>query len=123
LVKQPAKLHFGQTGQSPDDLKLGEYFPMSRIIKLPREISDHNPLILETVPDKVTKHFTFQFEIGWLYHPDFRDNIRRIWEKTCGARNTLDKVHQKLKFFKQFLKRPDWNNKGERKKYIESSRF
>lgn len=42
-------------------------FGMVRVRKLPRELSGHNPLILETVPDNMIKNiYVFHFEIGMV---------------------------------------------------------
>jgi hypothetical protein len=46
--------------------------PLARIKKLPRELFNHNPLILLTGPESGPSQHSFRFEGGWLNHPDFK---------------------------------------------------
>jgi hypothetical protein len=48
------------------------YFPLAKIRKIPRELSDHNPLILLTEPETGAMRYTFRFENGWITHPYLR---------------------------------------------------
>ena len=61
-------------------------------------------------------HSSFVFEIGWINHPEFKQIIERIWSKPCTAKSPLDKIQQKLKLCKQYLKGWDWNLKGMKKR-------
>ena len=90
-------------------------FPLVKVKKLPRNISDHNPLVVDSGNLSAKMHSSFVFEIGWLKHPDFKQIIERIWSKPCRAKSTLDKIQQKLKLCKQYLKGWDWNLKGVKK--------
>jgi hypothetical protein len=90
-------------------------FPLVKVKKLPRNISDHNPLVVDSENLSKKMQSSFVFEIGWLKHPDFKQIIGRIWNKPCRAKSTLDKIQQKLKLCKQYLKGWDWNLKGVKK--------
>jgi hypothetical protein len=79
-------------------------YPLVHIRKLPWELSDHNPLLVLTEIVNEDKQFVFHFEIGWLSHLKFLEHIERIWGKPCRTKSSLDKVQQKLKLCKQFLK-------------------
>jgi hypothetical protein len=59
-------------------------------------------MLTKTVNDN--KQSVFCFEIGWLSHPKFLENIERIWGKPCRTKSALDKVQQKLELCKKFLK-------------------
>jgi hypothetical protein len=59
-----------------------ERFPLSTIIALTREISDHTPLLLNTGEgSKVSKQPMFKFELGWLLRDDFFDLVAEVWRK------------------------------------------
>jgi hypothetical protein len=91
-------------------------FPLIKIKKHPRNLSDHNPLVVDSKNLVKKPQPSFVFEISWLKHPDFKQIIGRIWNKPCRAKSTLDKIQQKLKLCKQYHKGWDWNLKGVKKK-------
>ena len=69
-----------------------DIFPNTLVKKLPREISDHNPLILYSESYK-------PYELGWVNNPEFIVAVKKIWSKPCRAKTMLDKIQQKLKLF------------------------
>jgi hypothetical protein len=48
-----------------------DLFSNSLVTRLPREISDHNPLILSSGPKKEKQTIQFKFELSWLNNPEF----------------------------------------------------
>jgi hypothetical protein len=42
--------------------------------------------------------------------------VKRIWDKPCRDKSTLDKIQQKLKLIKQYFKGWGFNLQGELKK-------
>jgi exonuclease III len=54
-------------------------FPTMHIYKKPRDMSDHNPLVLITQQPYKTKSRIFRFELNWLSHPEFLPKV-----KDCG---------------------------------------
>ena len=80
--------------------ELGDLFPRVLVYKLPRDISDHNPLILTNSSGQPLKNISFQFELSWLKQPDFLPTIQSIWEKPCYAVSAMDRIQAKLKRFK-----------------------
>jgi hypothetical protein len=46
-------------------------FPTVLVHKKPREMSDHNPLIVSTRHSQVSHTREFRFELTWVSHPDF----------------------------------------------------
>jgi hypothetical protein len=80
-----------------------DIFPSVIVRKLPRQISDHNPLILSSGYCKPQKHLQFKFESSWLTNPEFISAVKRIWEKPCRAPTTLDRIQQKIKLIKQYF--------------------
>lgn len=48
-----------------------DLFPLTMAKKMPREVSDHNPLMLLTDSRTPSKAVQFRFELSWLKNPDF----------------------------------------------------
>lgn len=96
-----------------------DIFPQAMVKNLPREISNHNPLILSSgFCDKVP-FIQFKFDLNWLKNPDFYQRVEEIWHKPCRASSALDKIQQKLKLFKQYFKGWGFNLQGEMRKMKE----
>lgn len=76
-----------------------DIFPNTSVKKLPREISDHNPLILYSESYKPTMHIQFRYELSWVNNPEFIAAIKKIWSKPRRAKTMLDKIQQKLNLF------------------------
>jgi hypothetical protein len=93
-----------------------DLFPHALVRKLPREVSDHNPLIMTSGTPKKMPHIQFKFDLNWLDNPDFYVQVEKIWLKPCRAKSALDKIQQKLKLFKQFFKGWGFNLQGELRK-------
>jgi len=52
-------------------------YPLSMVVALTREISDHTPLLLDT---RQTAHRgLFKFELGWLTKEGFYDLVVNVW--------------------------------------------
>ena len=90
-------------------------FPTVFVYKLPREVSDHNPLILSTQTSPPPKKIPFRFELTWLKDQNFTPVVKSIWDKPCHAHTALDRIQIKLKRFKQFFKGWGFNRQGEQK--------
>jgi hypothetical protein len=54
-------------------------FPSVQVYKLPREISDHNPLLMVTRQNSSSRRRDFRFETYWLKNVGCMDKIREIW--------------------------------------------
>lgn len=91
-------------------------FPTMTSYKNPREVSDHNPIILTTCGNRPKKKLEFRFELSWLNQPDFLENVDRIWKEPTRDTNSLDKVQFKLKKIKKFFKGWGFNLAGSVKK-------
>lgn len=93
-----------------------DLFPQVVVNKLPREISDHNPLIISTRKSDCLPFIQFKFDLSWLKQPDFFVLVEQLWKKPCRAKSTLDRIQQKLKLFKQYFKGWGFNLQGELRK-------
>lgn len=69
-----------------------DIFPGVVINKLPREISEHNSLILHTELNQPLRHLEFRFEIAWFNQPEFMEKVAEIWNKACFANTALDRI-------------------------------
>ena len=81
-----------------------DLFPTAFVYKLPREISDHNPLIISSSLNQPIKNLTFRFELSWVKHPDFLSKVKELWDKPCHANSAFDRIQAKIKRFKQYFK-------------------
>jgi hypothetical protein len=84
--------------------------------KEPRELSDHNPLIVSSCLKVGGNKREFRFELFWIKHPDFLKKVSKIWNAPTRDVNNLDKVLFKLKKVKKLLKCWGYNLSGSRKK-------
>jgi len=91
-------------------------FPTIFIQKLPREISDHNPLILSPASNPPQRKIPFRFETSWLKQPDFMEKVKNLWELPCHAESAMDRIQSKLKRFKQYFKGWGFNIQGENRR-------
>jgi hypothetical protein len=58
--------------------------------KLPREISDHNPLIISTRVPRDRINIQFKFDLNWLSSPDFFMLVEKIWRETITLNTSID---------------------------------
>jgi hypothetical protein len=72
-------------------------FPIVHILKKPRDMSDHNPLILNTLQPSRSHSRAFRFELSWLTHPDFKPKVQKLWQDPTRDIVALDRVLFKLK--------------------------
>lgn len=99
-----------------------DIFPQAFVKKIPREISDHNPLIVSTGQKVCLPFIQFKFDLSWFKNPEFFPLVDKIWNKNCRAKTTIDKIQQKLKLFKQYFKGWGFNQWELRKKEKRKSK-
>ena len=93
-----------------------DMFPTVMVKRLPREISNHNPLVISSGLQKPRNPIQFKFELSWLHNLDFLEAVEKIWSKPCNTRTSLDKIQQKLKLIKQYFKGWGFSLQGELRK-------
>ena len=93
-----------------------DLFPIVFVYKLPREVSDHNPLILSTQDHNPCKKLSFRFKTTLLKDQEFRPLVQNIWEKPCYASSSLNRIQSKLKRIKQYFKGWGFNKQGVQRK-------
>jgi hypothetical protein len=63
-------------------------FPQVLVKALPRGISDHTPLLLDTGIISQSKANGFKFELAWLFKDGFHEKVKK-----CGNRKYMALVH------------------------------
>lgn len=89
-----------------------DLFPTVSINMLPREISDHNPLIMCTDMSKPLNHLSFNFEKAWLVQDDFKEKVKSIWDEPCFGESAFDRIQSKLKRLSNISKDGALTSKG-----------
>jgi hypothetical protein len=79
-------------------------FTLTTVHKLIREVSDHNPTIINTMEGNVKQSRDFSFEKRWLKEEDFIPRVARIWSQPIRARDSLASFQAKLILVKKNLK-------------------
>lgn len=102
-------------------------FPLSLAQVLPRPLSDHSPILLNTsVPTNNSK--PFKFEKMWLTHDTLDKDIKSFWESKPFTHIRLGlRILKKLKELRRFLKRWAKDNFGnvitEKKDHLQNIQF
>lgn len=91
-------------------------FPTVMLQKKSRDISDHNPLILNTAMQAPVKYLSFHFELSWLKQPEFKEAVRKLWLEPTKDKDILSNFLFKLKKFKKYFKGWGFNQAGQMKK-------
>ena len=81
-----------------------DMFPLTTVHKLSREMSDHCPLILDTMEAGINKKRDFRFDKRWVQEETFLMRVSKIWRQPVKARNSLEAFQCKLKKVKKDLK-------------------
>jgi hypothetical protein len=68
----------GKAGQIPCQQGWELLFPLTTVHKLSREISDHNPIILDTMEGREKQSREFRFDKRWLKDESFLAKVDRI---------------------------------------------
>jgi hypothetical protein len=79
--------------------------PLSTVLTLTRDISDHTPLLLDIGQNHAgTNYSSFKFELGWLLRDDFVEMIERIWLNETGGVIAMEQWQAKIRKLRQHLK-------------------
>lgn len=79
-------------------------FPLCNLRKIPRYMSDHNPLIVRTDLDQNIGSRPFCFETSWLQHAEFSLKVKEIWNRKVCAKSAIDTWCIKMGRVKKFLR-------------------
>jgi hypothetical protein len=88
-------------------------FPLSSARKIPRLMSDHNPIILDTHEKIEPKSREFRFEKSWIKHPDFLSRVEKAWNSPVRGMDSISIVQEKFKKVKHSLNGWGANVRGD----------
>ncbi|KAL0439291.1 UNVERIFIED_CONTAM: hypothetical protein Slati_2412100 [Sesamum latifolium] len=83
-----------------------EIFNITRVLHLPRRLSDHHPLCIEASKAENKKPSSFRFQNMWLHHHSFLQTVKQSWELPIEGYG-MYKLQQKIYRTKELLKQ--WN--------------
>jgi hypothetical protein len=72
-------------------------YPLSTVVALRREISNHTPLLFSTNSPSLAYHPQFKFELGWLLRDDFCDMVRDVWLSVIVEGSPLERWQAKIR--------------------------
>jgi hypothetical protein len=94
-------------------------YPLSNVMALPREMSNHTPLILDVGENKERSVGQFKFELSWLTKDDIMEVVRPIWEEDANGKCAIEEWNWRLgntrKKLRGWAKNVDAAYKKERK--------
>jgi hypothetical protein len=80
-------------------------FPLSNIMALSRDISNHTPLLLNTGRNtSMNIQHLFKFELGWLLHDGFDDMVKEVWDSVEDLDDILKSWQSKIRRLRQHLR-------------------
>jgi hypothetical protein len=92
-------------------------YPLSTVIVLNRDLSDHTPLLLNTWESNSCNHTSrFKFELGWLLREDFFDMVANIWSSVTEESSPMERWQAKIHRLRQHLRGWSKHTSGVNKK-------
>jgi hypothetical protein len=71
---------------------------------MPRNPSDHVPLLWEDGQNQPKKVFRFKFEKWWLQHKDFEKLVESMWNAPIEGDRVIDKWQNRVRSFRRKAK-------------------
>jgi hypothetical protein len=68
----------------------GSRFPLAKVTCLPKDISDHTPLLVDSGENCHRGGNRFRFEKWWIERGEFRDLVRKVWDTQYEGVSSLD---------------------------------
>jgi hypothetical protein len=73
-------------------MKWEHKFPLSTVVALNRDISDHPPFLLNTGHTaSCSNHTMFKFKLGWLLRDGFAYMVKNIWINENKGSNAMER--------------------------------
>jgi hypothetical protein len=79
-------------------------YPLSTVVALNKEISDHTPLLFSTNSPSSAYQPQFKFELGWLLRDGFREMVRDVWLSVIVDGSPLERWQAKIRRLRQYLR-------------------
>jgi hypothetical protein len=78
-------------------------FPLARIVALPKGISDHNLLLIDTRAN-VSFGKKFIFEKWWVERADFIDVVLKAWSTPCPQSDPMEMWQNKIRSLRKMVR-------------------
>jgi hypothetical protein len=79
--------------------------PLSMVMALPRAISDHTPLLVDTGQSSLSKNIPmFNFELGWFLRDGFMDMVREVLNNVYDREDKMRCWQLKIRRLHQHLR-------------------
>ena len=78
--------------------------PLATVRTLPKPVSDHTPILLDTGGNQTPPPKLFRFEKWWLDYPDFSDLVAKVWSTPCRFSSEVDIWQFKLRLLRKSSK-------------------
>jgi hypothetical protein len=72
-------------------------FPQVMVKVLPRGISDHTPLLLDTGLPSQPKANSFKFELVWLFKDGFHEKVIEVWQREVKGSSSIEIWQNKIR--------------------------
>jgi len=79
-------------------------YPLTTVLALTREISDHTPLLFSTNNLSSSYQPQFKFELGWLLRDGFCEMVRDVWQSTLVEGSPIERWQAKIRRLHQYLR-------------------
>jgi hypothetical protein len=83
-------------------------YPLVRVSALPKNTSDHNPLVVDFGDHCFSCKKKNRFEKWWLERFDFKELVAKIWNEECGLKNPMDIWQFRIRRFRRLVR--GWAN-------------
>jgi hypothetical protein len=94
--------------------------PLTNVKALPRVVSDHAPLLLDSGVNKPPPPKLFRFEKWWIKQEGFTVRVHKVWNTKCNCTSAIDVWQFKLRLLRKSLKGWDINLDADLKKRKKS---
>jgi hypothetical protein len=82
-------------------VELGIKYPTTKMVKLPKEASGQNPLLLDLGGQIQIKDPMFRFEKWWLEIDGFEEIVKEVWQAECPCSNPVDRWQYKIRLLRK----------------------
>jgi exonuclease III len=83
-------------------------YPLARVSALPKGISDHTPLLVDTGCNLSFGKKKFRFEKWWLEREDFREVVTKVWSTPCSSSGPIEVWQIRIRALRRIVR--GWAN-------------
>jgi hypothetical protein len=95
-------------------------FPLARVSSLPKGISDHTPLLIDTGSNVSFGKKKFRFEKWWLERGDFREVVMKAWNTLSSLADPMEVWQNKIRNLRRMVRGWASNVVAELNKYEQA---